>query len=186
VDLPALALIEVSSIARGVVVADALVKKAPVRLLQSHPVSPGKHVVIFAGGVAEVDESLAAGVAVASSTLVDRLFLPQAHASLAPLVAGRPALPPGGRFESVVVVETFTIAAALAAADAAAKAAEVTLCDMRLGQGIGGKAYFTMTGELHDVEAAAAAAQAAIEPALLAALETIASPHDDLRAKLFF
>ncbi len=185
-DLPALALIEVNSIARGVVVADAMVKKAPVRLLQSHPVSPGKHVVVFAGGVAEVDEALAAGVTAAAATLVDRLFLPHAHGSLAPLVAGRPAHPPGGRYEAVGIFETFTLAATIAAADAAAKAAEVTLCEMRLGQGIGGKAYFTMTGELDAVEAAAGAARAAIEPGLVAAVEIIASPHEDLRTKLFF
>jgi microcompartment protein CcmL/EutN len=186
VDLPALGLVEVNSIARGVVVADVMVKKAPVRLLQSHPVSPGKHVVVLAGGVAEVDEALDAGVAMAAATLVDRLFLPHAHASLAPLVAGRAALPPGGRYEAVGIFETFTIAATIVAADAAAKAAEVTLCDMRLGQGIGGKAYFTMTGDLDAIEASAAAARGAVEGGLVAAVEIIASPHEDLRTRLFW
>jgi microcompartment protein CcmL/EutN len=186
VDLPALALVEVNSIARGVVVADALVKKAPVRLLQSHPVSPGKHVIVFAGGVAEVEEALAAALAAAAATLVDKLLLPFAHATLAPLVAGHAAHPPGGRYEAVGVFESFTIAATIAAADAAAKAAEVTLCEMRLGQGIGGKAFFTMTGDLDAIEAAGAAARAAVEPGLVAALEIIASPHEDLRTKIFF
>jgi len=186
VDLPALALVEVNSIARGVVVVDALVKKAPVRVLQTHPVSPGKHMAVFAGGVAEVEEALAAGLAAAAATLVDKLLLPYAHAQLAPLVAGHAAKPPGGRYESVAIFETFTIAATLAAADAAAKAAEVTLCEMRLGQGIGGKAFFTMTGELDAIEAAAAAARGAVEPGLVAALEIIAAPHEDLRAKLFW
>jgi microcompartment protein CcmL/EutN len=184
-DLPALALVEVNSIARGVVVADAACKKAHVRLLQSHPVSPGKHVVIFAGGVAEVEESLAAGLAAAGATLVDKLFLPYAHAALAPLVGGAQAGPPGGRHDAVGIVETFTIAATLAAADAAVKAAEVTLCDMRLGQGIGGKAFFSLSGELHAVEAATDAARAAIEAGLLAAIEIIAAPAEELRSRLF-
>src|SRR5688572_19662805 len=89
---PALGIVELTSIARGVLVADAMVKKAPVRILQSHPISPGKHLIVIAGGVAEVDESMQAGLAVAGATLVDRLFLPQAHAQLAPLVAGQSIL----------------------------------------------------------------------------------------------
>src|SRR4051812_50175521 len=57
----ALALLEVSSLARGVVTADAVAKRAPVELLLCEPTTPGKYLVLFAGGVAEVDESLAAG-----------------------------------------------------------------------------------------------------------------------------
>ncbi len=82
----ALALLEVSSIARGVVVADAVAKRARIELLQCGPVSPGKYLVLFAGGVAEVDESLAAGAAAAGDSLLDRLFLPQAHEQLLPAV----------------------------------------------------------------------------------------------------
>jgi microcompartment protein CcmL/EutN len=87
---------------------------------------------------------------------------------------------------AVAVVETFTICATVLAADSAAKAAQVTLVEMRLGQGLGGKAYFTMTGELDAVEAAADAARAAIESGLLVGIELIAAPHADLRAKLIW
>ena len=60
----ALALLEVASLARGVVAADAVAKQAQVELLECSPVSPGKYLILFAGGVAEVDESLRAGAAV--------------------------------------------------------------------------------------------------------------------------
>ena len=184
---PALGVIEVSSIARGIVVADAMAKRAPVTLLASRTTSPGKYIVIFAGGVAEVDEALTAGVAAAGGALVDRLFLPYANAQLAPLVLDEPRdVPRPERFEAVAVFETFTICATLIAADAATKAADVTLLDLRLGQGLGGKGFFTMTGELDAVEAAAAAGRAAIEPGLLVGLELIAAPHDDLRTRLFW
>ena len=46
---PALALVELSSIARGVVVTDAVCKKAPVDVVRSAPVSPGKFVSLFVG-----------------------------------------------------------------------------------------------------------------------------------------
>jgi len=179
---PALGLVEVSSIARGVVVADAMAKKAPIQILQSHPTSPGKHIVVVAGGVAEVDEAMAAGVLAAGATLVDRLYLPQAHEQLGPLVAGQRR--DGQIIDSIAIFETHTISASVLAADAAAKAAEVVLLEMRLGQGIGGKGYFTLTGSLDSVEAAVQAARDVVDPSLVVGIEVIPAPHDDLRPRL--
>src|SRR5262245_49331293 len=178
-------MLELASIARGVVVTDAMAKRAPIRILQSHPISPGKHLIVIAGGVAEVDESLQAGLAAAGTALVDRLFLPQAHAQLAPLVAGTPP-PRQAPLDSVAIIETASATATVLAADAAAKAADVTLLDMRLGQGLGGKGFFTMTGELESIEAAAAAGQAAIDAALLVGVEIIPRPHEDFGARLMW
>lgn len=182
---PALGVIELQSIARGVITADAMAKRAPIRILQSHPISPGKHLIVVAGDVAEVDEAMGAGLAIADASLVDRLFLPQAHGTLAPLVAGNPP-PAPTPLDSVAIFETFSVCATVLGADAAAKAADVTLLEMRLGQGLGGKAYFTMSGPLDAVEAAAAAARAIIEPGLLCGLELIPAPHEDLRRRLIF
>ncbi len=180
---PALGIVELQSIARGVIVADAMAKRAPIRILQSHPVSPGKHLVVVAGEVAEVEESMGAAVELAGASLIDRLFLPQAHEQLAPLLAGHPRPAAIG---AVGIIETATVVATVLAGDAAAKAARIDLLEMRLGQGIGGKGYLTLTGELHDVEAAMAAGIAAIAPALLVLSEIIPAPHEDLRTKLIF
>ncbi|HEY3355841.1 MAG TPA: BMC domain-containing protein [Polyangia bacterium] len=180
---PALGILESQSIARGIVCADAMLKKAPVRLLASHPVSPGKHVVIVAGEVAEVDEAMSAGTAAAGHLLIDRLFLPYAHEQLAPLIRGER---PPGDLDAVGVIETFTVVSAVLAADAAAKAADVHLLEMQLARGLGGKAFFTLTGELTAVQAAVAAAVAVIEPALLVLTEIIPAPHEDLRRGLIF
>jgi microcompartment protein CcmL/EutN len=177
---PALGLLEIASIARGVVVADAMVKRAAVDLLWSRPVSPGKHLVAVWGEVAEVDEAMGAGLLAAGDKLVDRLFLPQAHAQLGQVLPGeRRAVTIG----ALAVVETATVAATVVAADAAAKAAEIELVEMRLAMGLGGKAFFTLTGELDQVEAARAAAEAAIDPTALIATELIPAPHDDLVRK---
>ena len=62
---PALALLEITGIARGMVVCDTLVKRAAVDLLRSHPVDPGKYLILFAGDVAEVEEALDAAEEVA-------------------------------------------------------------------------------------------------------------------------
>jgi hypothetical protein len=87
--------------------------------------------------------------------------------------------------ESVAIVETTTVCAAIAAADAAVKVADVVLRDARLAVGIGGKAFFTMTGALTSIEAAADAAGTAAGDRL-AGLEIIASPAGDIRGHLIF
>ena len=48
--------------------------------------------------------------------------------------------------------------AAIAAADAACKVAEVVVRDVRFAVDLAGKAYFTLTGTLDAIEAAAGAA----------------------------
>jgi microcompartment protein CcmL/EutN len=182
-----LALLELSSLARGVATADAVAKRAPVELLLCEATSPGKYLVLFAGGVAEVDESLAAGAAVAAEALLDRLFLPQAHAQLLPAIragtSGLPRVAAEGTESAAGMVELTTVSAALRAADAACKAAEVDLQLLRLARGIGGKGFFILRGELHSVEAAMAAAQEAAGAGMLAGAEIVAAPHEDLRGR---
>jgi microcompartment protein CcmL/EutN len=173
---PALALLELESIARGMVVGDALVKRAPVEVAMAEPVSPGKYLVMFSGGVAEVEEALKAGIEVAGSTLLDKLFLPQAAPGLLAALEDRLDAATGGSFG---MVETHSVASALLAADAALKRAQVALRRLRLARGIGGKGYFVLTGSLDMVEAAIEAAAAAIEPRLLLATEVIQRPHPD-------
>src|SRR5262249_36137332 len=124
----ALALIELSSIARGHRVADAMLKRAPVSLLRADWVSPGKFLVLVDGGVAAVDEAFRAGLEVAGDRIVDKLFLPQAHASLGRALAGEAR---SGNVDSLGIVETTTVAATLLAADAAAKVAAVRLIELQ-------------------------------------------------------
>jgi microcompartment protein CcmL/EutN len=178
---PALALIELSSIARGYPVADAMVKRAPVALADCRPVSPGKFLVLVTGQVAAVDEAFRAGLAIAGDRLVDKLFLPHAHPQIVPAVGG--AIVPAA-IESFAAVETTTVAASILAADAAVKAAGVRIVEMQLARGIGGKAYFSLSGPLAEIEAALEAAAGAIAGALLVATEIIPAPHEDLLAKL--
>ena len=184
---PALALLELSSLARGIVAADAVVKRAVISLLECGPVSPGKYLLLFAGGVAEVTESLEAGAAAAGDALLDRLLLPGAHDQLLPaLRAGRAGVSGASLRQagaSVGIVELLTVASALRAADAACKAAEVELQLLHLARGIGGKAWFILRGELHSVEAAVEAATRAAGDGLLAGAEIIAAPSAELRGR---
>jgi microcompartment protein CcmL/EutN len=184
VDAPvlALAMIELGSIARGHRVADAMLKRAPVALLRADAVSPGKFLVLVEGDVAAVDEAFRQGVEIAGPDLVDKLFLPQPHEQLGPAVRGDSRA--GAGVDSLGVVETATVATTIVAADAATKAAAVRITEMQLARGIGGKAFFTLTGPLAEVEAAVEAGVGAIDAATLRGTEIIAAPHEDLVARL--
>ena len=90
--------------------------------------------------------------------------------------------------EAVAIIETRTVCAAIAAADAACKVAEVTVRDVRFAVDLAGKAYFTLTGTLDAIEAAAEAASEALGLGAadrLVGLEVIAQPSPDLRGRLF-
>lgn len=175
---PALALLELESIARGIVVADAVLKRAQVTIALAEPTTPGKYLLLFSGEVAEVDESFRAGKERAGATLLDALYLPQADAGLVAAITGKLHAATG---ESLGVVETQTVASALLAADAALKKADVALTRIELARGIGGKGYFTLTGSLHMMEAALEAAAAAIDARLLLTTELLSNPHPELR-----
>jgi microcompartment protein CcmL/EutN len=187
-DKPALGVLELSLIARGMIVTDAALKKSPVSIVASRPVSGGFYLVILRGDVAEIEEAMDAARERAGDGLRDWLLLPYADPQLWPLMP-EPVRASGWEqepdAEAVAVVETQTMCATLGAADAAAKTAEVVLRDMQLAANIGGKAFFSMTGILHDVEAAADAARAHAGARLLS-LEIIASPVDELRGRLIW
>jgi len=180
---PALGLLELESIARGIFVADVLVKRATVRLALAEAVTPGKYLLVFSGPVAEVEESFKAADAAGGALVIDRLLLPQLALGVARALDGKPDQMKQG--DAVGIVETHTVASAIKAADTAAKRATVRLTGLHLAKGIGGKGYFTIAGTQADVEAALEGAASSIEPNLLVTTEIIQRPHPELRGPVF-
>ena len=179
----ALALVEVASIARGMRVGDAMVKRAACRVLLGEPVTPGKFLVLVSGPVDVVEESFQAGVAEAGDLLLAQLFLPGVHPQVVPAIQGTSWELP---WDSLGVVETRTVSAGIVAADVACKESPVQIIEMRLAAGVGGKGVFTLTGDLSDVQAAVeAAAASARGSSALVQTEVIARPHPDFRGRLW-
>jgi len=173
-------LLELSSVARGVEAADAVLKEAAVEMLFATPVHPGKYVLLFTGSVQDVRSSARRGADVAGPDLVDQLVIPQVHEQVVPILKRK-----GGRIngllDAIGVVETTTVASSILAADAALKTSSVDLIDLRIANGLGGKSFFTITGEVSDVRSAVAnAARMAQETGTLAREVVIPSPHRDL------
>jgi microcompartment protein CcmL/EutN len=174
----ALAALETATVSSGVRVADAVVKTAPVELLWSEPVSPGKYVVVFGGGVGEVLAAYTRGREVAGQALLDDLNLPQCHPDV---LAAFEGLAGGTAGEALGVFEADSIPATLLGADRAAKTAPVKLRRIRLAHGLGGRGYVVMDGLVSDVNASIAAARSAVGARLVDAvvIPRIAEPVRD-------
>lgn len=162
-------------------------KRTEIEMLSSRPVSGGKHLIYLRGPVGEMEEAMAAGREVAADSLVDSLMLPYAHEMVWPVV---PDAQDGRGWNSDVIVsaaivETATICSLIGAMDAACKEATVEVRDVRLGMGIMGKAFFTMTGDLPAIEAAAEAARTSADGRLLS-LEVIPAPATEILGQLIF
>ena len=154
---PALGFLETSSIARGVVALDALLKRAHVEVLMTTIVPRGKYLILMAGGVADVEEAMKAGIEAADRTLVDHFLIPSVHPQLPAAIKGRVKV---SGVEAVGLIETRDVASAIYAGDAAAKTADVTLIEARNQPG--GKGLVVMTGRVGDVRAAVAAGVATV------------------------
>lgn len=179
---PALLLLEFESIAVGIEVGDAMVKRAPLLTLHAGTVHPGKYLVMAGGEVADVEEAWLAGRSAAPGSEIDAVFLPEVDSQVVMALTG--TRKPGAG-ESLGVIETRTAASTIQAADAAVKGAEVALLEILLADGLGGKAYALFGGQLSDVEAAVEIGVAGLrEPTLLVASVVIAQLHDEMRENL--
>ena len=167
----AIGMIELSSIAEGVNTADVMVKAANV--------CPGKYVAIVHGEVGAVRASKKAGLGAAGHYVVDDLLIPNIDPQICPAIM---MTTEPGEIEAVGVIEYFSVASAIMAADVAVKAANVRLIEIRIGFAIGGKGFVTLTGDVGSVRAAVAAA--AKEEALLVSKTVIPKPSRQLVEKL--
>ncbi len=156
----AIGMIEMNSIAKGYAVGDAMLKAANVEILFNRTICPGKFMVMVAGDVAAVEAAMDAGMALGSETIVDDLLIPNVHSSVFSAISGTRVIE---RTAALGIIETFSVASIIEAADAAVKAANVELIDVHLAMAIGGKGYATMTGDVASVTAAVEAGVAYIK-----------------------
>lgn len=176
-------LVELNSIAKGYEAADIMVKTAEVEIITATTVCPGKYYVLVSGEVAAVENSVQAGIRIGKQYVIDDFILANVHQDIFPAITGTTSIENLG---ALGILESFTISSMIIAADAALKAANVEAIELRLGYGIGGKSYFTMTGDVAAVEAAVeAGAKKAIEKGFLVEKVVIPSPSTKLKKFIY-
>jgi microcompartment protein CcmL/EutN len=178
----AIGLIELTSIAAGFQVADTMLKAGNVQLLLSRSICSGKYMVLVGGSTSAVESAVAAGANSAAGCLIDQFVIPNVHPDVfTALGRSQPPAPNG----ALGVLESFNVATLLVAADAAAKAANVILMEIRLAMAMGGKAFVSMTGDVASVQAAVDAGRQVIsEKGLLVNAVVIPRPHPDVYREL--
>ena len=179
---PAIAFLELDSIAIGTRVADAMVKRAPIRQLWAGTVQPGKYVVLVGGSVAAVEEAHLEGIREGGDALLDEIMLPDLHEQVYESLEGKRR---GNDGDALGILEMSSLPATLLAADQAVKAAKVSIVEIRLGDGLGGKGITHLTGKVEDVQAAIAAGVAAVD-GLSAEVRSVVIPrqHLELRQRI--
>lgn len=174
--------LELNSIAKGVEVADIVLKAAAVNLIFARAGCPGKYYLLFTGEVAAVQASIDAGREVGGDHVVDDCVIPRVHPQVVRAI-NMTTMPETMR--AVGVMEFFSVTASVYSADAAVKAADVDLVDVRLGTGIGGKSFVVLTGEVAAVQAAVQAGTSTPNAeGMLVSSVVIPSPHEELLESL--
>ena len=154
--------IEFASVVAGYQALDALMKSATTTLHVARSVSPGNFLVVFSGSVGDINMAMETARQVGGSQVVDFLTVANIHPALFPAMAEEVVLDPE-KLGALGVVETRTAVSAMVAADAACKAASVTLFKLAFNTELNGKGLLLMNGALSDVQAAVAAGIDAIQ-----------------------
>jgi microcompartment protein CcmL/EutN len=144
--------VEFSCIGLGIEAQDEMLKAASVEVLVARTICSGKYLVIVGGSVSDVQAAIRCGLQKADESIIDHMIMENAHDSLFPALGQSVVLNPDD-MGALGVIETFSGTSVLAAADAAAKAANVIVFRIHVAMALGGKGLLFMTGSVADVRA---------------------------------
>ena len=178
----AIGVIELKSIPKGVEATDAALKSAGVDMVSAHPSCPGKYEIILTGSISNVTASVSHVLSKFGNYVIDSSVMGRIDEQVIKALFGTQT---GERKGSLGLIETFSAATIIKAADIAVKTARVEIFDLRVSRGMGGKGVVMVTGEVGDVTAAVeAGANYAKQSGQLSSQAIIAAPHADLWEQL--
>ena len=178
----AVGVIELKSIAKGVEATDAALKSAGISLISAHPACPGKYEMILTGSISDVTAAVEHVKGRFEQYVVDDSVMGRIDEQVIKALFGTQS---GVKQGSLGLIETYSAASAIKAADLAVKTSRVEIYDMRVSRGMGGKGIVFVTGEVGDVTAAVeAGGKYARELGMLHATTVIAAPHEELWEQL--
>ena len=174
----AIGVIELKSIPKGVEATDAALKSAGVELVSAHPSCPGKYEIVLTGSISNVTAAVSHVQAKFDGYIIDSSVMGRIDEQVIKALFGTQT---SARKGSLGLIETYSAATTIKAADIAVKTARVEIFDLRVSRGMGGKGVIMLTGEVGDVTAAVEAGSAyAKQSGQLSSNAIIAAPHADL------
>lgn len=179
----AIGMIELTSIGIGYAVQDAMLKAGDVNLVLGRTICSGKYINVVTGAIADVEASMAAGLDAAPDGVIDHITIPNVHKDVFKALGQSIQLNTGAgqKFDAIGVVETYSAASVLEAADAAAKASGAQLFRIHVAMAIGGKGFMLMTGTVADCTTGVnVAAESVRAKGLLVSAVVIPGPSKEL------
>lgn len=177
-------IIELASIFKGFEVQDMVLKSANIEKLLARTICSGKYLILVRGEIADVESCLDTAREVGGFSIVNALIVPNVHHQVFPALAGSTTLD-SPRVNGMLIVETFSVASAIKAADFAVKRAPVELLRIHVAMAIGGKGFVVFTGNMEALESAIPAALEFLqEEGMLAGYALIRNPHPELLREL--
>ncbi len=178
----AIGVIELKNVPKGVEATDDALKSAGVELVSAHPSCPGKFEIILTGSISNVTASVDHVSAKFGDYVIDTSVMGRIDERVISALFGTQKSEKKG---ALGLIETYSAATCIKAADLCVKTARVEIYDMRVSRGLGGKGIVLLTGEIGDVNAAVeAGANYAKGTGMLSATSVIAAPHPDLWEQL--
>jgi len=179
-----LGFLELTSIAKGIDAVDAMLKVAQVELISAKASCPGKYYIIIAGNVDSVNRAITEGVQIGSAHLVGKLVIPRIAQQV---IKGINCTEVPDKLNAIGVMEYYSCAGSIIAADAAIKAADVKIMAIRLATALAGKSYVVVTGDTSACQKAIdAGINAAKEEAMLIHKVVISRPRKELFESLIY
>ena len=178
----AVGIIELKSIAKGIDATDTALKSAGVHLVSAHPSCPGKFEIILTGAIADVTAAVEQVKARFEDKLIDSAVMGRIDPAVITALFGTQE---GEKSGSLGIIEAFSAASTIKAADIAVKTAKVSVHELRLSRGMGGKGMVLIVGDVGDVTAAVeAGSKHAQEQGLFCNSAVIPAPHAELWEQL--
>jgi microcompartment protein CcmL/EutN len=153
-----LGVVESRSIAGGAVIADSMVKSADVELVRASTICSGRYLIFVAGDRqavhTAVETARESGRTLSGSFVISNVSRQVLDALKKSSAANE--------HDALGVIECRNVSSGINAADCAVKRSAVQLARLVTGQGINGKSYFVLSGDVASVEEAAEAAKSAL------------------------
>jgi microcompartment protein CcmL/EutN len=184
----AVGIIELASIYKGYEVQDAILKAANVEKLVARTICSGKYFIVVRGEIADVNAAVSVASDVGGFAVINATAIPNIDQRVFPAIAGCTVLEPGTseKVGALLIIETFSVASAIKAADFAVKEAPLDIRRIHVAMAVGGKGIVVITGDIGSLESAVKPAiEYCKEEGLLAGYAIIRNPHEDVLRELF-
>ncbi len=169
-----LGIVESRSIAAGVELADIMMKGADVELVRASTICSGRYMIFVSGNRASVQTSVE--LARESNRSLAGSFILSNVSEQVMVALKKASMAEEG---AIGIIECRKASFGVAAADCAVKQASVNIIRLVTGQGINGKSYFVINGDIASVTEATDAAKKMLGKSLIDAV-VLPSPNDSV------